>query len=412
MLTPKDLLEEAIAMKETTARHRQYLHLHPEIGFALPDTTAYVHDTLTSLGYTPTPCGKSGIIANIGRAPSPTVLLRADMDALETKSGEAKHLCGHDMHTAMLLSAAELLKRHEASLHGSVRLMFQPAEESLEGARDMLKDDRLLSGVDAAVMLHVLSGVPLKTGTVILPPPGPTTPAVSTFAVKLRGKGCHGAFPEAGIDPLLAGAHVLLALESLITRESPTGDNAVLTIGHFSAGAAPNAIPDTAVLEGTVRAIDSAAVERLHDRIRTISEGIATAMRASAEIKLSEICPPLTNDPSLLSAVKAYLRELLPEEYCIDAEALNKGKKGSSGSEDFAYLSPHVPTLMLTLVAGKEQNGVLYPQHHPLVAFDDEALPIGAAIYAYSALRLTESLSKTTSVTNSLQTHHKENTSK
>ena len=392
MMNEKDLLEESIAMKETVLRHRRYLHAHPEIGFHLPDTTAYVRDTLASLGYAPTPCGKSGIVASVGKKSTKAVLLRADMDALPTKDGAPKHLCGHDMHTAMLLACAELLKRHEAALECEVRLMFQPAEEILEGARDMLRDGSLLKNVECAMMLHVLSGIPLKTGTVIFPPHGRATPAVSTFAVKMHGKGCHGAFPEAGIDPLLSSAQVLLALESLTTRECATGDNAVLTVGHFSAGGAPNAIPDTAFFEGTVRAADTETVARLHRRIREVAEGVGGAMRGRAEVTLGEICPPLTNDPSLLSAVKAYLHELLPEDYCIDAEALSNGKKGSSGSEDFAYLSPHVPTLMLTVVAGKPCDGILYPQHHPLVSFDEEVLPIGAAIYAYSALRLSEKI--------------------
>ena len=390
MLNAKALYEEALAMKETVLRHRRYLHAHPEIGFDLPDTTAYVKDTLASLGYTPTPCGKSGILASIGTPNARTVLLRADMDALRTKGGEARHLCGHDMHTAMLLTAAELLKRHEAAIHGGVRLMFQPAEESLEGARDMLRDTRLLENADCAMMLHVLSGIPLKTGTVIFPQGGKATPAVSTFSVRIHGKGCHGAFPESGIDPLLSSAHVLLALESLTTRECATGDNAVLTVGHFTAGASPTAIPDQALLEGTVRAADSETVARLHGRIRALSEGIATAMRGRADVTLGEICPPLENHPALRSAVQEYLAEMLPEDSIIDAETLQNGKKRSSGSEDFAYLSPHLPTLMLTIVAGEACDGVLYPQHHPLVRFDEEVLPLGAAIYAYCALRLSE----------------------
>ena len=253
----KALLAEAEALKPQLLTDRRTLHRDPEVGPSLPRTAAYVTERLTALGYTPRPLA-GGVVADItGEDTGRCVLLRADMDALRVREATgldfqsengAMHACGHDMHAAMLLSAAALLKRHQSDLKGTVRLVFQPDEEGFTGAKSMLAAGVLKDAPSpkAALALHVNSGTP---SGMVLCGRGTFMAGCTLFRISVRGTGCHGAMPETGVDPINIAAHIYLSLQELTAREISAKKPAVVTVGRFQGGQAPNIIPEEAVLE-------------------------------------------------------------------------------------------------------------------------------------------------------------------
>ncbi len=398
-MLPQHLFQAAKDIESECIRIRHELHAHPETGFALKKTKELVKNELIRIGCAPQDCGKSGVTALVGGQKTGKVfLLRADMDALpipeETtlpfaSANENMHACGHDMHTAMLLGAAMLLKKYEHELNGTVKLMFQPAEELLEGAKDMICSGVLQNPpVDAAMMLHVMSNVPLPIGTVLVCDGGVSAPAADYFTIHVQGKGCHGSTPSKGIDPITAASHIVTALQEIAARELFLFDAAALTIGIFQAGNAANVIPDTAVLKGTLRAHDEEVRSYIKKRLTEIAEGIASSFRAAAAVSFTSGCPTLDNDPDLSQCVLRYTKELLSDAKALLPSKLTSAKDTrNSGSEDFAYLSHEVPSLMVALAAGEPQKGYCYPLHHPKVMFDDHALMYGSAVYAYTAMK-------------------------
>lgn len=397
-MTKEQIMQEAAALQEEIKAHRLWLHTHAETGFDLTETKPYVKSTLTEMGYTVQECGKAGLVTTVGKPGGKVILLRADMDALPIaeeadvdfacKNGRM-HACGHDMHTAMLLGAAKILKAHESELDGMVKLMFQPAEEIFEGSKDMI-----VSGVlenprpDAALMIHVAAGMPLPAGTVVVSAPGVSAPAADYFTIRVHGKGCHGSAPQNGIDPLTAAAHILIALQEIHARELSASDEAVLTIGTFHAGEAGNVIPDTATMGGTIRTYDEKTRAYLKERMTAIAQSIAEAFRASVEVSFGSGCPTLVNDKDLSEKVTGYLKGLLGASHAFTTAELNGGKPArGGGSEDFAYVSHEVPSLMLALAAGEPSKGYVYPQHHPKVKFDESVLSTGAAVFVDCALQ-------------------------
>lgn len=405
-MLPGQLLQEAQQLKQEITENRRYLHQHPETGFELPETVPYVKQKLTAMGYEPVECGKAGLIATAGgKKPGKVFLLRADMDALpiEEESGEPfssdsgrMHACGHDMHTSMLLGAAKLLKAHEDEIEGIVKLMFQPAEEIFEGSHDMIKNGVLKSpDVDAALMIHVMANMPMNPGTVIVCDGGVSAPAADYFTIVVKGKGCHGSMPNNGIDPITVSAHIITALQEIHARELSLSDEAVLTIGTIHAGHAGNVIPDIAQMSGTIRTYDEDMRKLLKTRMTEIAAGIAASFRATAEVTYGSGCPTLYNNEELAADIPVYLKELLGPAGVFTAGQLQSmsgsGKAPkTAGSEDFAYVSQEVPSIMLALAAGQPDKGFCYPQHHPKVRFDEEVLPSGSAVYAYTAMRWLE----------------------
>ncbi|MFR3325836.1 MAG: M20 metallopeptidase family protein [Oscillospiraceae bacterium] len=397
-MTKEQILQEAAALQEEIKSHRLWLHTHAETGFDLTETKPYVKSTLTEMGYTVQECGKAGLVTTVGKPGGKVLLLRADMDALPIaeeadvdfacKNGRM-HACGHDMHTAMLLGAAKILKAHESELGGTVKLMFQPAEEIFEGSKDMIASGVLENPrPDAALMIHVAAGMPLPAGTVVVSAPGVSAPAADYFTIRVHGKGCHGSAPQNGIDPLTAAAHILIALQEIHARELSASDEAVLTIGTFHAGEAGNVIPDTATMGGTIRTYDEKTRAYLKERMTAIAQSIAEAFRASAEVSFGSGCPTLVNDKDLSEKVTGYLKGLLGASHAFTTAELNGGKPArGGGSEDFAYVSHEVPSLMLALAAGEPSKGYVYPQHHPKVKFDESVLSTGAAVFVDCALQ-------------------------
>lgn len=391
-----DFLTEAKALQGELSRHRRWLHAHPGVAFDIAETVDYVRRELESLGLSPVPCGRAGLTATIGRGET-CILLRADMDALPIpeESGEefasrsgSMHACGHDLHTAMLLGAAKLLKAREDELGGTVKLMFQPAEEIFEGARDMIAAGVLESPAPgAAVMLHVTAGAPMPAGMIIAMAPGVSAPAADYFTIRVQGRGCHGSTPHQGVDALTAAAHILLALQELHARELAPGTEAVLTIGTIQGGTAPNAIADACELRGTIRTYDEQTRTMLKKRMGEISAAVASAYRAAAVVEFGSGAPTLHNDAQLAKTVPGWLREILP---MIMSAADLPGNTRGGGSEDFAYVSQRIPTLMLALSAGNSQEGYTHPLHHPKVRLDESAMPFGTAALAHIALRWLE----------------------
>ena len=405
-MTSEKLLQEAEALRAQILAERRWLHENAETGFDLNKTHAFVKQELADMGYQPVDCGRAGIVALAGgKKPGKVFLLRADMDALPIqeesgvefacKSGNM-HACGHDLHTAMLLGAARLLKAHEAEIPGTVKLMFKPAEEIFEGSHDMIEAGLLENPkVDAALMIHVMAGMPFPAGTVIVSAPGVSAPAADYFEIKVRGKGCHGSMPNTGIDPLTAAAHILIGLQELQARELAMDDRAVLTIGTMNAGTAANVIPDSVTMGGSIRTFDEETRAMLKKRMAEIAGGIAQAFRAEADVAFGSGCPTLVNDRDLSACCETYVKELLGKGKAFSVAELNAMSGGgssskSAGSEDFAYVSQEVPSIMLALASGQPEKDYGYPQHHPMVKFDESVLAGGSAVYAYTALRWLE----------------------
>ena len=403
-MKPEALLLEANEMQATVLLERRTLHQCPGTGFDISETLAFVKKELTDMGLRPVDCGRAGVTALIGgKRPGKVFLLRADMDALPiceeadvdfaSQNGKM-HACGHDLHTAMLLGAARLLKAHEDEIDGTVKLMFQPAEEIFEGSHDMIEAGLLENPkVDAALMIHVMAGMPFPAGTVIVSAPGVSAPAADYFEIKVQGKGCHGSMPNTGVDPLTAAAHILIALQEIHARELAMDDRAVLTIGTMNAGTASNVIPDAVVMGGSIRTFDEETRAFIKQRMTEIASGTAKAFRAEASVTFGSGCPTLVNDKDLSLCCEKYMKELLGQGKAFSVAELSVmggGSSKSAGSEDFAYVSQEVPSVMLALAAGQPEKGYRYPQHHPMAKFDESVLPGGSAVYAYAALRWLE----------------------
>ncbi len=354
----QELRREAQTMQPQLTADRRRLHRNPEAGAVLPETVAYVKGRLTEMGYHPQELG-GGLTATVtGTDTGRCILLRADMDALrgQEQSGLSfrsengcMHACGHDMHTAMLLGAAQLLMQHRQELSGTVKLVFQPDEEGFTGAKSMLAAGVLQAPAPSeALALHVHSGTP--SGTVLCGS-GTFMAGCTLFRITVRGKGCHGAMPETGVDPIGIAAQIWLALQEITGRELPAKTPAVVTVGRFQAGQAPNIIPDEAVLEGTVRTFDRAVTARIMERIRQLSEGIASAFRGSAQMEELASAPPLQNDPALTEDMAALAETLLGREKVF------RLKEGGMGSEDFASYTYELPCAYLLLGARVTPGG-------------------------------------------------------
>lgn len=405
-MTAEEFKKEAEELQEKLVSDRRYLHSHAETGFDLKDTLAFVKKELEDMGYQPMECGRAGLVVLAGgKKPGKVFLIRGDMDALPIKEESGvefasfngtMHACGHDLHTAMMLGAARLLKEHEDEIEGTVKLMFQPAEEIFEGSKDMIASGLLKNpNVDAALMIHVMAGMPFVPGTIVVSSPGVSAPAADYFEIKVQGKGCHGSMPNAGVDPLNAAAHILIALQEIHARELAMGEHVVLTIGTMNGGTAANVIPDMVVMGGSLRTFDEDTRDFVKERMVQIVQGIAETFRAKAEVVFGSGCPTLLNDKELSVCALKYVKELQGADKTFSVAELNAMSEGkqsskSAGSEDFAYVSQEVPSIMLALAAGQPEKGYVYSQHHPMVRFDEEVLAGGSAVYAYTAMRWLE----------------------
>ena len=394
----KILLEEARLLQNSIIKDRRYLHENAEVALDLPITTLYVIKRLKEMGYEPQEICKSGVVAIAGgKRPGNTFMLRADMDALpiaeETgldfkSKTTCMHACGHDLHTAMLLGAAQLLKDHEDEIEGQVKLMFQPGEETLGGATSMIAAGVLENPkVDAAMMIHVATGMPIPAGLVMVPPAGIVSASSDWFTINIQGKGGHGAMPHTAVDPINIAAHIHIALQEINARELAPSDNVALTVGQMHGGNTSNVIPDSAYLNGTIRTFNKETREFVIKRVEEMSKGIAESFRASANVEITMGCPSVKSSVELTNQFMEYSKSLLdPNQVVSLADIAGGAYARLSGSEDFAFVSELVPSIMVLLATTSEEEMYKYPQHHPKACFNENPMHIGAAIYANTAI--------------------------
>lgn len=384
------ILESAEAIKDEIIEIRRTIHANPEVGDNLTETTEYVMNKLKEFGYDPKEICKSGIVATIeGEKAGKTFLLRADMDSLPVReetncpfksTNGNMHACGHDMHTAMLLGAAKLLKEYKNEIEGTVKLVFQPNEEGFKGAKAMLKAGVLENPkVDAAMAMHVHSGTP---SNVVLYGLGTSIAGCTIFRITVNGTGCHGAMPETGVDPINIATHIYLSIQELTAREISATESAVITIGKFAGGETHNVIPDKVVMEGTIRYLSKDMGDFIFKRMEEIVALTGKMFRGEAKIEEVASVPPLTNNTELANEVAGYVKEVVGDNSVISFEG------GGMGSEDFASYTYEVPSVYFMLGAGtKEENPLYgYPMHHPSIVFNEDILPTGAAMHTYSAI--------------------------
>lgn len=377
-------LKRAQELEASMKNDRYYLHQNAEVGFDLPITTKYVMDRLQEIGLEPKEICKSGVTALIeGKKPGKTYLLRADMDAL-SMNGEnvlefasktnAAHNCGHDMHTAILLGAAQILKENVDELEGNVRLMFQPNEEAFLGSKAMIEAG-VLDDVDVASCMHMMLDYDASNYACA---PGFFSSSCDGFKITVNGKGCHGAMPHLGIDPINVGMSICTAFQQLVSRETPPKETASLTFGQFSGGNTPNIVPDKVVIQGTLRTYNAELRAKLVNRMQTIVKSAGEMYGTTVEYEVLSDVPSIYVNPEMLEEVKTYLSE-------IEGLTLANDNFRITPSDDMAFISEKVPTVYLLLQARVKDNP--YPHHNPKVLFDESAMTWGAAMHAQCAFK-------------------------
>ena len=375
-------LKRAQELEASMKSDRRYLHQNAEVGFDLPITTKYVMDRLQEIGLEPKEICKSGVTALIeGKKPGKTYLLRADMDALSmneenvlefTSKTNAAHNCGHDMHTAILLGAAQILKENVDELEGNVRLMFQPNEEAFLGSKAMIEAG-VLDDVDVASCMHMMLDYDASNYACA---PGFFSSSCDGFKITVNGKGCHGAMPHLGIDPINVGMSICTAFQQLVSRETPPKETASLTFGQFSGGNTPNIVPDKVVIQGTLRTYNAELRAKLVNRMQTIVKSAGEMYGTTVEYEVLSDVPSIYVNPEMLEEVKTYLSE-------IEGLTLANDNFRITPSDDMAFISEKVPTVYLLLQARVKDNP--YPHHNPKVLFDESAMTWGTAMHAQCA---------------------------
>ena len=375
-------LKRAQELEASMKSDRHYLHQNAEVGFDLPITTKYVMDRLQEIGLEPKEICKSGVTALIeGKKPGKTYLLRADMDALSmneenvlefASKTNAAHNCGHDMHTAILLGAAQILKENVDELEGNVRLMFQPNEEAFLGSKAMIEAG-VLDDVDVASCMHMMLDYDASNYACA---PGFFSSSCDGFKITVSGKGCHGAMPHLGIDPINVGMSICTAFQQLVSRETPPKETASLTFGQFSGGNTPNIVPDKVVIQGTLRTYNEELRAKLVNRMQTIVKSAGEMYGTTVEYEVLSDVPSIYVNPEMLEEVKTYLSE-------IEGLTLANDNFRITPSDDMAFISEKVPTVYLLLQARVKDNP--YPHHNPKVLFDESAMTWGAAMHAQCA---------------------------
>ncbi|MDR2183588.1 MAG: amidohydrolase [Clostridiales bacterium] len=366
---------------------RRHLHMHPEVSFKEFETTEYIAQQIAKYpGVEVFRPAKTGLVAVLkGGKPGKTIGLRADIDALPiteevdlpfaSKNPGVMHACGHDCHTAMLLGALDVLHRQKDELKGTVKFIFQHAEEHPPGGALEIVNSGLLDDVEAFYGSHVFVDAPPGEVRAAV---GPVTANADVFAINIQGVGTHAALPEKGIDTLLVGTEIVRALHTIIARNVSAFDNAVLTIGTFKAGNAHNIIPDTAEILGTVRTTTQEVREAIVKRINDIVNGICAAYGATAEIDYTYGYDAVNNHGGLCDYFAHIVTAALPHVTIEKLEPM-------MGGEDFSAYSKIAPALFATIGVGPKE-GEFFQAHHPKFCVDEDGLPIGTAIYAAFAL--------------------------
>ncbi|MHB2016816.1 MAG: M20 metallopeptidase family protein [Candidatus Xenobia bacterium] len=367
---------------------RRDLHRHPELGFAEKRTAGIVADRLRSLGLeVQEGIAGTGVVGLLKGGPGPTILVRADMDGLpiveenqvEYRSdNRAMHACGHDGHVSIALAAARVLAKQRQTLPGSVKFCFQPAEEGPGGALPMIEQG-VLQGVDACVGLHIWNELPC--GRIGLQP-GPIMACADRFTVDIEGTGGHGAAPHRTVDPIVVSAHVITALQTIVSRNSDPLKSVVVTIGSIAGGTAHNVIPPRVHLEGTFRVLDPALRDRVIERIRDVTHGVCQALGAKAMVTPDFGYPVTVNEPRMTELVSQVIREAAGPDAITGAQTL--------GGEDMSYFLQRVPGAFFFLGGNNPDQGLDSPHHSPTFNFDERCLPLGVELMVRSVERYLE----------------------
>ena len=386
LMDNENLIQEAQAMKDELITMRRHFHQHPELGLDTKETADYVEKKLTEYGYAPKRIGHNSVTTTIGNG-GKVLLLRADMDSLPITEesglpfasevpGKA-HCCGHDLHTAMLLGAAKLLKAHESELKGTVKLFFQAGEENMQGCRDAIEAGILQDPkVNAAMAIHVNSIAMCGRILVLLG----STASSDLFTIHIKGHGCHGARPEEGVDVLNVASHIDIALQELQAREIRAGQTGVLTVCCIQGGMTFNVFPDEAKMMGTIRTFDTQIRDHLVNRLQEIADGVAKTFRAKVTVEFEKSYTiPLVVDQTMAKEAIADLRKLFPQDQVFPLQ------QNFPGSEDFSFIAKEVPSIFIALGANAVP-GTKFGQHHPKVIFNEDCLPVGAAVHTQFAL--------------------------
>jgi amidohydrolase len=376
-------------------RLRRAIHRRPELAFEEHETAALVAETLRPLGYdVRTGVARTGVVAVLeGGQPGPALALRADMDALPIHEANtfdfaserpgAMHACGHDAHTASLLGTAAILARLRDELAGTVWLVFQPSEEKIPGGAKAMLDEGALEARDGHAAptrilgQHVFPQLPAGALGVR---GGPFMASADEIYLTVRGKGGHAAAPHLLVDPVLAQAHVLTALQAVISRNRPADAPSILSFGRVIADGATNVVPDEVRIEGTFRAMDEGWRFQAHDLIRRTAEHAAAALGATCEVEVAVGYPALTNDEATAAFVRAAAVDYVGAPRVVDLPMWY-------ASEDFAWYTRRMPGAFYVLGAGDEAAGISYGLHTPRFTVAEEALRLGPGFMAYLAWR-------------------------
>ncbi|TGK39373.1 amidohydrolase [Leptospira gomenensis] len=367
-------------------RYRRLIHKHPELRYEENKTAALVTDHLKKLGINfQDKIAETGVVALIDSGkPGKTLLVRADMDALpifEESTAEYKsvhdgvmHACGHDAHTSILMGLATEIKEDIRSIlpKGKVLLVFQPAEEGGQGADRMIEQGILEKyNVDAAIALHVWNHIPVgKVGVV----DGPMMAAVDEFTIRISGVSGHGAMPQHTVDPIVTGAHIVTALQTIVSRNTDPLDSCVVTVGSFHSGNAFNVIPETAELKGTVRTYSKRMFEEVPERLRRVVEGVADAFGAEVGIHYERTNRPTINEPYMADIVRKASVNILGQG------SVTEENTKSMGGEDFSAFLMKVPGCYFFVGSGNETKGLIHPHHSSKFDIDEDSLSIGLSV--------------------------------
>jgi amidohydrolase len=375
-------------MYEQLITWRRYFHRHPELGYQEHETAAKVADTLNDLGYcVQQDVGRTGVMGVLENGEGPVVLSRVDMDALPiqeennvpyaSENPGVMHACGHDAHVAIGLGIATLMAQRRDAWRGTLKLIFQPAEEGGNGAEAMIQDGVLENPKpDAALAVHVWND---KPAGVVAATPGPVMAAAEAWEAIFTGDGGHAAHPEQTVDPLMTAALAVTALQTVVSRNVGALETAVVTVGMFRSGDAFNVIPDQAELQGTIRTYDPQVRETVLQRVENVLNGTAQMMGATVKLDLKPLTPAVVNDTAITDVVQNAVRDVL------GPEALDVGMR-TMGSEDAAYFLQEVPGCYIFIGSRPEKDAV--PHHNPAFNIDERALHVGTVTVVETLRRL------------------------
>lgn len=378
-----DFMAEAHALREELVARRRDLHMHPELAFEEVRTAGIVAEELNKLGLeVQTGVGKTGVVAILdGDQDGPTILVRADMDALpvhEQNSTEyistyegKMHACGHDGHVAIALGVAKLLTHHRDQIRGRVKFVFQPAEESGGGARAMIADGVLANPrPDVSLGLHLWNSVPVGTFGVAS---GPVMAGASVFEIEISGSGGHGALPHETIDPIICASQITLALQTIASRNVNPLDTVVVSVTQIHAGTTNNVIPSSASVSGTFRAFRTEVRDMVTKRIQEIAEYTASALGCRAEVTINHYTTPVTNDADVSEKARQAFMKL-----GVKGEQFREER--TMAAEDVGEFMTDIPGMYFFVGSGNQARDLHYAHHHPRFDFDEDALPLGVAL--------------------------------